>query len=460
MMNIRPFTPFLLRSLSVSAVVLSGIFNQAWSNSNDLKAHLIPLDGIAAIVDDTIILKSELQMRTQEAEKELAARNILIQDYQQLTLKVLDNLILEKIQDERIQQLGLSVSDEEVFDQLQDIAEQNKLSLAELRDKLNLQEPDGFSKVREKIRQQMLMQKLREVEVISKTQVTEGEIDNYLQRLQLQNSNLQYHLQHIMVSLPENATPEQRKQVEAKAQDLLKRLQQGEDFTQLAVRYSNGNKALEGGDLGWLTSEEIPTFFIDTVEQLAAGQVSQLIRSPLGFHILKLLETKDKDATIVTLYDVHKFIILSDDALQKATPPSALKQVAQQMNSLAKFQELNQRYSDIPASVNQNGHLGWMTAAELSNADEKAIQSLTNIPGAAEPFATEQGWVILYVDATRQTDISLKNKRQQAMLALRQQKANESYEIWLRRLKEESMIENRITHPLADTPPENIEGSL
>ena len=460
MMNIRPFTPFLLRSISVSAVVLSGIFNQAWSNSSDLKANLIPLDGIAAIVDETIILKSELQARTQEAEKELATRNILIQDHQQLTLKVLDNLILEKIQDERIQQLGLSVSDEEVFDQLQDIAEQNKLSLAELRDKLNLQEPDGFSKVREKIRQQMLMQKLREVEVISKTQVTEGEIDNYLQRLQLQNSNLQYHLQHIMVSLPENATPEQRKQVEAKAQDLLNRLQQGEDFTQLAVRYSNGNKALEGGDLGWLTSEEIPTFFVDTVEQLAVGQVSQLIRSPLGFHILKLKETKDKDATIVTQYDVHKFIILSDDALQKATPPSALKQVAQQMNSLAKFQELNQRYSDIPASVNQNGHLGWITASELSNADEKAIQSLTAIPGAAEPFATEQGWVILYVDATRQTDISLKNKRQQAMLALRQQKANESYEIWLRRLKEESMIENRITHPLADTPQESIEGSL
>lgn len=444
MKSLTPSTT-LLRTFSLAAIITSSIFNPAWS-----KDTAVALDGIAAVVDDSIILKSELQTRTLEAEAELKARNVLIQDRQELALKVLDNLILEKIQTERIRQMGMSVTDEEVFEQLQDIADQNNLSLVDMRDRLNQQETDGFAKVREKIRQQMLMQKLREVEVISKTQVTEGEIDNYLKRVQLQNNNVEYHLQHIMISLPENATPEQRDAIRAKAQDLLNRLKNGDDFTQIAVRHSNGNRALEGGDLGWLSAEDIPTFFSDAVEQLSVGQVSQLIRSPLGFHILKLLDVKDKDAQIVTQYNVYKFVILSDDAQQSTTPPSSLVELTQEMNSLADFQNLNERYSDIPAAINQNSHVGWKALNELSNSDVNALQSLQKIPGAAVPFANEQGWVIVYVDAQRETDIGLKDTRQQAMMALRQQKANESYEIWLRRLKEEAMIDNRIRTPLLD----------
>lgn len=371
---------------------------------------------------------------------------------------MLDNLILEKIQTERIRQLGLSITDEEVFDQLQDIAEQNDISLADMRDRLNQQETDGFAKVRDKIRQQMLMQKLREIEVISKTQVTEGEIDNYLKRVQLQNNNLQYHLQHIMISLPENATPDQRTAIQTKAQGLLNGIKNGDDFTQVAVRHSSGNRALEGGDLGWLSAEDIPTFFADSVEQLAVGQVSQLIRSPLGFHILKLIETKDKDAKIVSQYNIYKFIILSDDAQQASAPPASLIELTQQMNALADFENLNERYSDIPAAINQNSHVGWKTLAELSATDTNAVQSIAQLPGAAEPFANEQGWVILYVDSQRETDIGLKDKRQQAMQALRQQKANESFEIWLRRLKEEAMIDNRIRAPLIEEQNESTEG--
>jgi len=402
------------------------------------------LDGIAAVVNDQIILISDVNERTQATLKALQAKNIDVPNIQALRLKVLDKIILERLQQERIKQLGLSVSDEEVLAQIQDIAKRNHLTVLQLRDQLNFQSPNGFKTFRKQIKAQMLIQKLRQVEVISKTQVTEGEINNYLKRKSLQNHDTQYHIQQIMLSLPEGSTPKQRAEVKAKATALLKRVKEGENFSQLAVRYSNGPKALDGGDLGWHGMDSIPAFFSQAVLQLKPNQVSPLIQSPIGFHIIKLLGKRQKGSKLVKQYNLYKFIILSDKALSATHPPKALVDLAKNIHSLKDFHQLNQRYSDIPASVNQNGHLGWKTLNDLPVKIARAVINMPYPKMAANPIATARGWEIIYLDGIRDQDLNLTNKRAAAMKTLRMQKANQSYAIWLRRLKEAAIIDNRL----------------
>lgn len=414
------------------------------------------LDRIIAVVNDKIILKTELDMRMFQAQEELRTRNIRVSDMNGLAKKVLDTMILEELQMERIDQRGIKVSDEELLGQIRDIAEENNLTVIELRDRLNLSQPKGFAKFREQLREKMLFQKLREIEVIAKTQVTEDEINNYIQRQNLVQNNTEYHLGHIMVNLPDSATPVQRDTSRKKAEEILQKLRQGEDFSQMAVRYSDGSKALQGGDLGWLTLDQIPTFFAPAMQKLDEGQISDLIRSPVGFHILKLKGKRNKDSDMVKQYHLYRFILLSDKAKEASEPPQALIDLAKGIDSLEAFKALNKEYSDIPASVNANGNLGWQTLQEMPLAYYNAVLELQ--PGqAARPIATEQGWEIIYLDAIRNQDMALANKRKQAMQTLRMKKANETYEIWLRRLKDEALIDIRLNDPAIMTKPEPAE---
>ncbi|WP_024850671.1 peptidylprolyl isomerase [Hydrogenovibrio kuenenii] len=397
------------------------------------------LDRIVATVNDDIILKSELDRQVATTEKDLTARNVQITDIEQLKRKVLDKMIMEKLQLQRIKAHGIQVQDEEVLGQIQQIAKRNNLTVLELRDRLNLSEPDGFKHFRQRIRQQMLFQKLRQVEVLDQTQVTEDEINSYLQRQSLIQNNFEYHVGHIMVNLPDSATPEQRDKAKQKAEAILERLQDGEDFSQVAVRYSEGSKALNGGDLGWLTTDQIPTFFTNTVESLKVGQLSNIIHSPVGYHIIKLLGKRDKGSKLVEQYHLYRFILLSDNAKKQSNPPKALIELAKNIKSLEDFKKLNKKYSDIPASVNAHGNLGWQTTQQMPLEYAKAI---SDVPPkhAAIPFATEKGWVILFVDGKRLQDMNAAGKRKQAEETLRLKKANEAYEIWLRRLKDDAVI--------------------
>ncbi len=429
---------------------LSGILHPVWAQQPVKNLKL--LDSIVAVVNNDIILASELDKRTFEAANDLAARNIAVKDLQQLHLRVLDNLILERLQLERVKQLGIDVTDEEVFIQLQKIADENNLSMVQLRERLNLQQPQGFQKTRDNIRKQMLFQKLQEIEIIAKTQVTEGEIDNFLQRDRLQNHNIEYHLQHIMISLPENSTPQQKQQIQQKSQNILKRIQQGADFSEMALKYSTGNQALQGGDLGWLGIDSIPTLFIDSVTELEDGQVSSIIPSPIGFHIVKLLNQRDANIQMTTQYKLHRFIFLSDKAINAPTPPLALAGLSKSIRNLEDFNKLNDQFSDMPSAINAGSQLGWKALKQLPVSYAKALKTITDLGHASLPFATAQGWVILYLDNIRQTDLNQTDRRLQAMQTLRIQKANETFEIWLRRLREGAMIDNRLLNPLKTNP--------
>lgn len=404
------------------------------------------LDRIVAIVNDEVILKSTLDNRIAQATVELRSRGIMVSDRDSLQLKVLDGIILERLQIQKSKRRGLNIPDEELLEKIAEIAQQNKLTIKQVRDKLNTTQKDGFAIFRENIRQQLLFQKLRQIEVLSQTQVTEDEIDNYIQRQSLINNNLEYHLGHIIINLPESATTQQRIQTQAKAQAVLDKLNSGEDFSQIAVRHSQGAQALKGGDLGWLKSDQIPTFFSENLKGMAVNDHSKLIKSSIGFHIIKLLGKRDRDAKLITQYHLYRFTLLSDDINQNSnpTPPKELLKLTQNISSLDDFNALKETYPDMPSAINANTDLGWLSAVDIPKKYYPSLQTIT-VKKASSPIATEQGWEILYLDATREKDMNKLNKRQQALKTIRMKKANETFEIWLRRLKDDALIDNRLT---------------
>ena len=420
-----------------------GLFTSlaVFSASQSLATETL-IDRVVAVVNDRVILKSELNTQMFTKAQELAAQNIPVEDTQALQAKVLDSMILETLQIERAEQLGLQVEDEEVNAQLQKIAEQNKLTLMALRNQLDIEMPDGFQKVRKKIKNKILIQKLREAEVISRAHVTESEIAHYLQRESLETSNIQIRLGHILIELPDSATPDQRNESLNKAQSLLKRINSGEDFSQLAVRHSNGGKALNGGDLGWLKQAEVPTFFADAISGLKTGDVSKVIQSPSGFHLIKVIDQQDTAAQLMKEYHLHRFLILSDNAAQNNVPANITK-LASALKSQQDFKGLSTQFSDIPKEVNAASDLGWKTIEALPSPIRNAVANLAE-NRALPPIATEKGWMILFLQETRTIDQKSVDKTQQAKQAIRIRKANEMFDLWLRRLKDEAFIQIRL----------------
>ena len=246
------------------------------------------LDRIVAVVNDEIILQSELSEEMDLAIAELRQRQITLPDRATLRQRVLDNMIMETLQHERARQRGLRVTDDEINQQLLQLADANNLTLIQLREALNRQMPDGFKLMREQISDQILLQKLREIEIISQIFVTEQEVAHFIQRRQLEQNNYLYQVSHILITRPDSPSREQRLEIEAKVADIHQRLRAGEDFAQLAVKYSEGSQALNGGDLGQLAFDQIPSFFAETLETLQAGEISDVIESPSGYHIVKL----------------------------------------------------------------------------------------------------------------------------------------------------------------------------
>ena len=357
----------------------------------------------------------------------------------------MDNIILERIQLQRIKQIGLKIPDDLLLEKITEIAKNNRLSLLEIRNKLNQNKKNGFAIFRENIRQQLLFQKLRQVEVLSKTQVTEDEISNYLQRQRLIKNDTEYHLAHIIINLPESATPKQREASLNKAKEILQKLNNGEDFSQVAVRHSQGGNALKGGDLGWLKSDQIPTFFSEQINEMEPGQHSKLIRSSIGFHIIKLMDKRNGTSKLVTQYRLYKFTLLSDDVKnsQSATAPKRLVEIAKNINSLESFQDLKNQFPDLPKELNANTDLGWLNAQQIPENYYQALNTI-KLKQATRPILSKLGWEIIYLDETRKKDLNILNEREQALKTIQMKKANETFEIWLRRLKDEALIDNRL----------------
>ena len=431
----------ILSGSHLAAAPLSFPIGNSKPDTASEKPVMEPLNRIVASVNDGVVLASELRTREARVISQLQQQQAQLPARDALRKQVLDRLILENLQLQMAERNGIRVDDATLNNSLRKMASQNDMSLSEFREVL---EQDGYDYVsfREQFRNQITINRIRQQMVDNRIEVSEQEVDNLLATTSsVSNRNREYHLAHILVSIPEAASPEQVQAAQARAQDILTRLRSGADFGQMAAAESDGQQALEGGDLGWRKSSQLPSFFTDIVVKLKPGDISDPIRSPSGFHIIKLLDTRGGDQRHLIKQTRARHILLRPDAL--VTEQQVQTRIAQLRERIAQgedFAVLARAHSQDPGSGSKGGDLGWVTPGEMVPEFDKAMDELE--PGEiSEPVKSRFGWHLIQVQERREQDDTEEHRRNSARESIRQRKTEEELQIWLRRLRDEAYVE-------------------
>ncbi|MCK0752208.1 peptidylprolyl isomerase [Chromohalobacter japonicus] len=403
-----------------------------------------PLDRIVAVVNKDAIMQSQLEDRVAQVSQQMASRNVPVPDKEDLRRQVLDRMIVEQIQLQMADRANVSIDDTQLNAAVRDIAENNDMSLDEFADSL---EADGMSlaAVREQVRREMLLRQVQQSQVASRVNVTDREVDRYLEQ-QGESSNTAYHLAHILVSLPESPTPEQVEQAQAEARDLYRRLQDGADFQQLATADSDGEQALSGGDLGWRRGDQLPTIFADVVPQLADGEVSEPVRSPSGFHLVKRIETRGgqgEQKTVITENQVRHILIGTNPNRNDEQAEALAEDIRQRIAGGESFAELAQQYSDDDGSALDGGELGWVRPGQMVPAFEDAVSDM-NVGELSQPVRSRFGYHVIELEDRRQKDVTRDAQREQVRQTLFQRKVNDELEAWTQEIRSGAYIDNRL----------------
>ena len=399
------------------------------------------LDRVAAVVNDGVVLTSELEEQIILISERLKAQGLEMPPAQVLRQQVLDRLILQEIQMQRAQRAGIRISDEALNQALADVAQRNGLSLANLPTALAQQGID-YAIYRENIRREMTLQVLQQRDVIQRINVSPRELDQFLEKQKSRPSELnEYNLSHILIAVPQDPTPAQLDEAARRAQDVFDRAKSGEDFARLAVANSNSQTALEGGALGWRRGPEIPTVLADLVVGLKPGEVSQPLRTPSGYHIVRLNEIRGADQQVVIEQTHARHILLKPTEIQDdATVQQRLRDVRERIAKGEDFAVLAKTLSEDPGSATEGGDLGWTAPGTFVPEFDAALERLT--PNEiSEPFRTQFGWHIVQLLGRRQFDNTDELRRQRAFMQLRESKADEETELWLRRLRDEAYVD-------------------
>ncbi|GMQ89487.1 MAG: peptidylprolyl isomerase [Gammaproteobacteria bacterium] len=424
-----------------AAAPLSFPIGKSEPETTSQKPVIEPLNHIVATVNDDVILASELRKREAMVASQLQQQQGQLPPREALRKQVLDRLILENLQLQMANRNGIRIDDETLNNNLRKMAKQNGMSLSEFREVL---EQDGFEYVafREQFRNQITINRIRQQMVESRIEVSEQEVDNLLATASsFNNQNREYHLAHILVSIPEAASPEQVQAAKERAQDILTRLRGGADFGQTAAAESDGQQALEGGDLGWRKSSQLPSFFADTVVDLKPGEVSDPLRSPSGFHIIKLVDTRGGEARHLIKQTRARHILLRPDALvPEKEVQTRMARLRERIAQGEDFATLARANSQDPGSGSNGGELGWVTPGQMVPEFEQAMDQLE--PGeTSEPIKSRFGWHLIQVQERREQDDTEEHRRNSARESIRLRKTEEELEIWLRRLRDESYVE-------------------
>ncbi len=402
------------------------------------------VDRIVAVVDKEVVTLSELRERVAETERQLRREGVPLPEPGILERQVLERLVLLKAQLQLARDRGIRVDQVQVDRALERIAENNKLALPEFRQAL---ERDGiaFERFRDEVRDQIILTRLREREVDDKIQVSESEIDLYLEeRGNAPDEGVEYHIAHVLVRVPEQASPDRVEASRARAEKVRADALAGGDFAKLAAGYSDGPDALKGGDMGWRERDRLPELFTEAVKSLAPGDVSEVLRSPAGFHVLKLLDRRGaggKGAPVTQTHARH-ILVRTNEAVSEADARQRLGVLRERIVAGADFAELA-RLNSQDGSAALGGDLNWIHPGDTVPEFERAMDALA--PGElSEPVKTPFGWHLIQVLERRKADMSVERRRLEARMALRARKSDESYEEWLRQLRDQTFIELRL----------------
>ena len=419
------------------ASYMTGLFLLA--SSAQAGAAAKELDSIVVIVNDDVITRNMLDNRVADFRKQLELSQLARIEPAVLQKQVLERMIRDTIQIQQAKQLGITVDDLTLNRVLERLAGSNNLSLDEFRQTLEEQGMD-YSRFREQSREEIIIQQLQQRMVASKVSVSDQEIKQYIILSDSQsNSNASYHLRHILIATPATASPEDIDAAKKNAEIVYKRIQGGEDFSDLAIRKSDGRNALQGGDLGDRKADELPQLFIEAVSGLGPGETSKPVRSASGFHLLQLVSSS-KDTVMVEQVHARHILLRTSAEFDDTQARTKLLDIRKQIDDGRSFAELASEFSEDPGSKIQGGDLGWTSPGELVPAFENVANSL-DIGQISEPFKTRFGWHILEVLERREHNQTQANRENQARNAITKRKTDEELRLWLRRIRDEAYVE-------------------
>ncbi|GBG15600.1 peptidyl-prolyl cis-trans isomerase SurA [Novimethylophilus kurashikiensis] len=430
-----------LHAILIGSLLLPTLIPASFAASSDDK--VVQIDRIIAVVDNDVITRSELDDRLKIVTKQLQQQGTPMPPQEALEKQLLERMIVDRLQLAYAGQTGLRVDDAQLDKTIDRIAEQNKLSTADFRKAL---EDEGipFKKFREDIRREIILARLREREVDNRVTVSEAEVDNLLTTQQARGSeDEQVDISHILIRTPEQASPEELQKLRAKAEDVLKKLQGGADFAQISAGFSDAPNALEGGKLGWKKLSELPDLFQDPLKKLKAGEITQILRSPNGFHILKINDKRgDSGPMVVQQTHARHILVKPSEVLSDAEAQRRLTDLKERLENGGNFEELARQYSE-DGTASKGGDLGWLNPGDTVPEFEKAMDALQ--PGqVSDPVRSPFGWHLIQVIERRSQDMSKDSARLKARQEIKARKADEAYQDWIRELRDRAYVEYRL----------------
>lgn len=406
-------------------------------------AQVVPLDRVAAIVDNDVVMASQVSERMDAVRDQLLERGAQLPPEAVLREQVIDRLVLESIQLQMGERAGIRIDDASLNQTMQQLAERNGVSLEEFRAAL---ERDGisYSQAREQIRREMIINRVRQRRVAERIQISDQEVRNFLNseagRLQ---TAPEYRLAMIVLPVPEGAAQDEVLSIAETANEIYQELREGADFSTLAVSRSTGDTALEGGELGWRKTSEIPGPFADAITALEPGEVTQPIRSPMGFHILQVQDQRGATEQLVEEYNVRHILVKPSEIRSPEETARLSRRLYERIQAGESFATLARGFSEDPGSALSGGSLGWVMPDTMV-AEFREVMTTVEPGQVSRPFESQFGWHILQVEGKRSVDMTDEMRRQQAINLLQNRRYESELQTWLMEIRDEAYVEIRI----------------
>jgi peptidyl-prolyl cis-trans isomerase SurA len=427
----------------ILAVLVAALFLPvaASAQTRELATQGQLLDRVAAIVNDGVVLTSELDEQIVAISERLRSQHLELPPQNVLRQQVLERLILEQIEMQRADKAGMKVPDEALNNALQEVAQQNHIELSKLPEALATQGVD-YASYRASMRKELTLSLLRQRDVLQRISITPREVDQYLEKQKSAPSEAnEYNVSHILIAVPQAASGADLDAAGKKADEVYQRAKNGEDFAKLAVAYSNSQDALDGGALNWRKGTELPTFLTDVVLKMKPGEVGAPLRTPTGFHIVKLNDVRGANQKVmVNQVHVRHILMKTNELADDATVRQKLTDIRARILKGEDFAGLAHTSSEDSGSAAEGGDLGWTGPGSFVPEFEQVIAGLKENE-ISEPFKTQYGWHIVQLLGKREFDSTDELKRRHAAEEIRASKADEETELWLRRLRDEAFVD-------------------
>jgi peptidyl-prolyl cis-trans isomerase SurA len=440
-MNLRDLlsTLFAVALISSAGVATA----QPAAAAQAAQPRALSVDRVIAIVNDEAITQHEVDDAKRVVLTKMKQQNVQPPAPDVLEKQVLERLITERSLMQYAKETGLRIDDTQIERAIQRIAQDNKLSPEEFKKALAL-EKISYAKYRDDIRGELVVQRLREREVESRLTVSDTEVDHYLATLKAQNTgDSEYQLAHILVLVPEQANADQIEARRRRAEEALRAIKNGAEFGQVAAGFSDANDALRGGNLGWRAGARLPTVFADQVRTMKAGEVSPVLRSASGFHIVKLIERRGRnETTVVDQTHARHILIRVNELVSEADGKVKIDRLKDRLDAGAKFDELAKLNSE-DGSAAKGGDLGWVNPGDTVGEFQDVMNKLA-IDQISTPVRSPFGWHIIQVLERRKQDVTAERERAEAQLSIRQRKADDQFQAWVREIRDRAYVEIRI----------------